>query len=664
MKNVYFVLANQRIGYSMYLPYASGCLAAYAWQSPQIREEFRCAGFFYKREPIADVIAEMDDPDVVAFSSYMWTREYNVLLARAIREKYPDCLLVFGGHEIAEQAKPDERFPDADLFIVGEGEEPFREILLARCGGNDYSAVPNIAYRTDAGLVFTPQKTYDTLDYPSPYLTGMFDEIIAREPGVDFCITIETNRGCPYQCAYCDWCFTSSIREFPLEKVFAEIEWCAQHRIDYVYCADGNFGILPRDYQIAEFAVNVKKRCGYPRVFNACYAKNSNENVFRISKLLFDNRMNKAITLAFQTLCPTALENINRQNFTLEKFSELIDRYNQCGIPTYTEMILGLPGETKQSFCEGICQLVEAGQHNALTVYDCQVFPNSLMGNKTYQDRFGIESAHVKQVYIHLPAPGDDEIIEYTDMVTATKDMSFADMVDSLLFSVCVQCFHHIGMLRYFAIFVRRELQVSYYVFYSSLFDYIENAEGTLIHSLLRQFRAECTDLSRGEWTYFNEKFGNIGWYYEEGLFMELASELDRFSEEIRPFLASFPIEKDLLEELCRYQKFVIRQAGQTVVKGSFRYDFFRYFSSNDPRSYEKLRKIGNELEITVPEFVPCWQDYGKVMLFAKKKGATLLTTDPAHVRITYGGRTAEQAGLPPLPVRQNGGQTMKTERS
>ena len=97
MKNVYFVLANNSIGYSMYLPYASGCLAAYAFESPKIREHFRCAGFFYKREPIADVIAQMDDPDVVAFSSYMWTREYNVLLARAVREKYPDRFAWFCG---------------------------------------------------------------------------------------------------------------------------------------------------------------------------------------------------------------------------------------------------------------------------------------------------------------------------------------------------------------------------------------------------------------------------------------------------------------------------------------------------------------------------------------------------------------------------------------
>lgn len=38
--------------------------------------------------------------------------------------------------------------------------------------------------------------------FPSPYLTGEFDEI---DPARWRSATIETNRGCPYGCTYCDW---------------------------------------------------------------------------------------------------------------------------------------------------------------------------------------------------------------------------------------------------------------------------------------------------------------------------------------------------------------------------------------------------------------------------------------------------------------------------
>ena len=637
MKNVYFVLANKSVGKSEYLPYASGCLAAYAWADERIAKRYRCAGMIYRRDPINEALARIIDPDIVAFTCYMWTAEYNRLLARALREKYPGCLIVFGGHDISEQQPLEENYPYPDIFMFGEGERPFKELLLALDRNGSLSDVPNIAYRENGRLRYTRRETYTDLDYPSPYLAGYFDEIVESSPGVDFCITIETNRGCPYQCAYCDWCFTEKIRCFPLEKVFAEMEWCAKHKIDYVYCADGNFGILPRDMEIAQYAVKLKKQYGYPHIFNACYAKNSNDNVFNISKLFFENGLNKAITLAFQTLCDTALKNVNRQNFTVETFSELIRRYNDVGIPTYTELILGLPGETKESFCRGVCQLVEAGQHNAMTVYDCQVFPNALMGSSAYIEKYGIRTKHVKLSCVHVSPNVENEIYEYVDMVVQTNTMTYDEMLDALMFVMFVQCFHHIGMLRYFAVYLRREFGISYYDFYSALVRFAEETEETFLHEMLVRFRAWGADLSKGEWAYVNEKFGDVGWYFDEGLFMEIASHYERFWAEILPFLSGFGVPADVFGELCRYQKFAIRLLGQKEETARFAYDFYSYFATAEPTGYPQLEKRETQLTVTIPEPAVNWFDYGKrVMLFGKKKGAPIRMLDKKNVTATY----------------------------
>ncbi|MBQ6021727.1 MAG: hypothetical protein IJL25_02220, partial [Clostridia bacterium] len=85
MKNVYFVLANKSYGKALYFPYASGCLEAYAWEDEEIRNEYNLAGFIYKRDPIPEALAKLKDPAVVAFSCYMWTIEYNKLLAKALK---------------------------------------------------------------------------------------------------------------------------------------------------------------------------------------------------------------------------------------------------------------------------------------------------------------------------------------------------------------------------------------------------------------------------------------------------------------------------------------------------------------------------------------------------------------------------------------------------
>lgn len=638
MKRVYFVQASLSYGKAYYYPYATGCLAAYAWQFETIKSEYEIAEFLFKREPIDVVMERLYDPDVVAFSCYTWTFEYSKALAKAIKKKYPNCLIIFGGHQISENV---DIFPElhfVDVLIYGEGEIPFKEVIEAFSQGKTFENISNIAYRKNGEYVYTDKKEYTNLDgYISPYLGGYFEEIFNSHPGVEFCAIIETTRGCPYNCAYCDWCYDSRIREFPLEKIKQEILWCSEHMVEYIFCADSNFGILKRDLDIAKFVVEVKKEKGYPHIFNNCFAKNSNDTVFQISKLFYDNKLNKAATLAYQTVCDTALKNVNRKNFTMEAFSDLVTKYNENNMPTYTEMILGLPGETYESFCNGLCKLIEAGQQTALTVYYCQVYPNSLMGRKDYRDSFGIETARVPLNYLHSSIPDHEDITEYTDLVVGTRDLPFEDMIKSIMFCTCLQCFHHIGLLKYFALYLNKEKNIKYIDFYNLLLDYIFQSENTLINSLFSSLKRQCSDFSNGEWSYYNEKFGNIGWFLEEGAFMEIVSDYETFWKEIIPFLRKFDIEEEIFQELVKYQKNVIRLPYQEKVTIELKYDFYSYFNCLISGKYNPLIKKENTIEVKIPVPVYNWQDYArKVVLFAKRRGDTIITSDKKHLKIYY----------------------------
>ena len=70
---------------------------------------------------------------------------------------------------------------------------------------------------------------------------------------------LETNRGCPYRCAYCDWVNGKKMRFFPMEKIVAEIDWLGRNHIGYVFCGDSNFGMYERDYEITLLLVEAKK---------------------------------------------------------------------------------------------------------------------------------------------------------------------------------------------------------------------------------------------------------------------------------------------------------------------------------------------------------------------------------------------------------------------
>jgi hypothetical protein len=92
--------------------------------------------------------------------------------------------------------------------------------------------------------------------------------------------------------------------------------------------------------------------------------------------------------MAYQTLCDDALKNINRKNLTMEHFSDLMASYTEANIPTYSELILGLPGETAESFCQGLCKLLRAGQHNSISVYYCELLPNAPMCEPEYMKKY------------------------------------------------------------------------------------------------------------------------------------------------------------------------------------------------------------------------------------------------------------------------------------
>ena len=262
MKNIYLVQANAVYGdkvKSTYIPYAAGCLAAYAFSDEKIREEYNLAGFIYTRKEISEAADSLNAPFLIGFSASVWNSEYNKALSKAVKEKYPGCITVFGGHQIS----PDEKtafseYPHADILIHGGGEEAFREILLRLAGNKELADIDNISVRLpDGGFASGNRSNPSTPDYPSPYLTGIFDSILNDD--IEFSAIIETNRGCPNSCAFCDWgILRSKVRKFDLDKVYKELEWLSLHKIEYVYCADANFGLFDRDMDITDKLIELK----------------------------------------------------------------------------------------------------------------------------------------------------------------------------------------------------------------------------------------------------------------------------------------------------------------------------------------------------------------------------------------------------------------------
>lgn len=628
MKNVYFVQVDvsATIGtVSAYLPYTAGILAASAWQSETVRRCFAMREFVFLREDTKTVVERMDDPAVVAFSNYCWNTEYNKLLAREIKRRYPDCITVFGGHNIPDDFTFLEQFPYIDILCHGEGEDTTRVLLEALAQSTDLRDVPNISYRLPDGSFRRTQTICQrSLDYPSPYLDGWFDDIVAAHPEIQFNAILETSRGCPNQCAYCDWgLLRSRVRLFPLERIKAEIRWMAAHKIAFVWGADANFGMFSRDLEIADALVEAKETTGYPERMRMNYAKNNAENVFAIVKKFKQCEFDRiGATLSFQSMSPVVLKNIGRTNNDLDFYRELLTKYNTAGMKTYSELILGLPGETYESFIQGIGKLFEIGQHFVFEVYGCILLPNAQMGQKDYVEKHGIRTVQTEIIRPHFQNTAFD-VPEYNTIVVETNTMSRAMWVRATTFYYLAKAFHGNGLLRAFAIYLYQEKGIPYERFYDGILTYFENHPSLYAAKLYREIKQHADEQSAG---INNRKLqfgpcGDIVWDDHEYLVLNLLNDLDLFYREMLPYLHGFDIPSDVFDDLLLYQKSIIRKPLDPEKTVRLHYDIHGFLSDIYVNRPHALQKKEHTLRLRDSNVMQNWIDFGKYVIWFGRMG-------------------------------------------
>jgi putative methyltransferase len=467
MHSVYFFQVNFtgrfRNTEQYWLPYSVGCLWSYAQQHEDIAKTWQVNGKFYRRDAVDTVLAKVDNPTLCVFSCYIWNEQWNLTVAQAIKQRWPQCQIVFGGPQSGGNHL---RYDFIDAIVVGEGEESFVDILHTINRGQPLESL----YQ---------KRRLDNLDIPSPYLTGFFDDIIAEAPStVRFQTVLETNRGCPYQCTFCDWgsATYSKIKRFNLERVEQEVQWIARNPVVHVYMTDANFGAFrERDLEIAHM-IERTTRGGSLESLIVNYAKNSSESVFRIAQAF--GRLGRGVTLSVQTMNPETLRIIKRDNMETNDLSHMYDLAQHHGVGTYTELILGLPMETVETFCNGVTELLELGQHTQCDVYLANLIEHTEL-NQVQRQQYGLRTHRVGN-FLKFSENDESGIVEYTEFVCATNTMTQQDMTAAYMFHWCVNNFHYVGYSQLLARYCRAVLNVSYRDFYWHLAQQLQQKSGVL----------------------------------------------------------------------------------------------------------------------------------------------------------------------------------------
>lgn len=640
-KKVYFNEYNIPQGKTYYLPIVSGKLHAFALEFEEIRENYEFAPYNFYRDSAENILSTFDEPAIAAFSICMWNEQLSLHVASEVKKKFPDCLILFGGPQVPHNAlEYMKKHTFIDAASRGEGEHSFVGMLQRNLVSSDFSDILGICWRdSSSGECHynegTPQKERDLDVYPSPYLNGCYDYLM-RDGDKQFQAIVETNRGCPFSCAYCYWGhggLNTKYSFYSLERVAAEIEWCGQNKIAYVFNADSNFGMHKRDAEIVDFLIETKKKYDYPEKFRTCYGKNTDQRIYEIAYKMHCNELDKGITLARQSDNPDALRNVGRKNIKSSTYTYLQKAFNDEKIPVYTEFILGLPGETRQSWIDNIGKVLASGLQNQLFIYCCQVYPNTTLGEQSYQAEHGVKTKEIVLHEIHGAIKDENFINEYENIIVETSTMSCAEWQEMLLFSWVTMTMHSLKTMFFVALLLNKIYDLSL----SELYDNLSNPEkvksAPLWQAQLAILKEQISEIleGKGRGRTCNE-YGAIYWDQEEAAFLEISKNVDLYYEQMHTVVTELLNEKgidfneELLTEAFLYQKSLFpRLEGLENTEVEFQWNIPEYMEkllTSSPVDFTNKPQI---LTIHPREYNGNPQEYArKVILWGRKSGKTV----------------------------------------
>lgn len=274
--------------------------------------------------------------------------------ARIARKALPKAKIIMGG--VYPTVNPDKVIDDAsvDYAFMGEGEEGFRQLLLHFLCGEAFPA-KGLAWKDAQGLVHMQEKTdfiknlnanprpaYDLVDYKKYTLSAPRKSV--DSPCCFPFARIQTSRGCPQGCCFCQVNIISGSRFRPRspENILDEIAWLKEeYGIRSLLFDDDNI-VTQRSRAVALFQGMIDRGLAMPWKAIAMA-------VFKLDEELLTLMAASGCTyidVAIESGSPRVLKEVIKKPVNLEYAKRMVAFAQSQGIYVAANFILGFPTET------------------------------------------------------------------------------------------------------------------------------------------------------------------------------------------------------------------------------------------------------------------------------------------------------------------------------
>lgn len=318
------------------------CLKAYA--APEY--EIEMAEYTIK-DPSLNIVTDLYNkkPDVLGFSCYIWNIEETIKVIKMMKKIKPDVKIVLGGPEVTYDVSDWlDRIPEADFFVLGEGEVTFKHLLDELNGEGNFEDISGLAFRRDGQKIINAQRNkVDLKEMPSPF---RFEEDVPHLS--KRVVYIETSRGCPFSCQFCLSSIEVGVRYFDREKVKEDIRYLMKNGARTIKFVDRTFNIS-RSYAMEMFQFLIDEH-----VPGVVFQFEITADIMRPEVIQFLNDNAPAGLFRFEIGVQSTNDDVNelvmrKQNF--QKLTRTVTMVKEGGkIDQHLDLIAGLPEEDYHSF--------------------------------------------------------------------------------------------------------------------------------------------------------------------------------------------------------------------------------------------------------------------------------------------------------------------------
>jgi radical SAM superfamily enzyme YgiQ (UPF0313 family) len=297
----------------------------------------------------------VENPRIIGLGVYIWNVAETTEVVAALKCIRPDIVVILGGPEVSHETEQQEIVRLADHVITGEADLKFAEVcgqLLERRSPSRLGAdrPPERAMsETGARTKILPASLPDFSQLTPPY--DLYDEHdIAHR-----IIYVEASRGCPFTCEFCLSSLDVPVRTVNLEVFLEAMQKLLDRGAKQFKFVDRTFNLsVPTSRAILEF-----------------FLKRHQPGNFYHFEMIPD-RLPEALreiiakfppgTLQFEVGIQTFNHEVAKLISRRQDYGRLADNLSflrgQTGVHIHADLIVGLPGESVESFGAGFDRLI------------------------------------------------------------------------------------------------------------------------------------------------------------------------------------------------------------------------------------------------------------------------------------------------------------------